>query len=80
MQARSLAILLATVVAFGAFIWFFERDLPSSDERIELETRLFAIEAADVVAAEIAVGEDTIVFDRSEDPEGAQGEASGLAP
>ena len=34
MQARSLAILLATVVAFGAFIWFFERDLPSSDERM----------------------------------------------
>ncbi|MCZ6508377.1 MAG: DUF4340 domain-containing protein, partial [Acidobacteria bacterium] len=76
MQARSLGILLASVLAFGAFIWFFERDLPSSDERTELGTRLFAIEAAEVVAAEITVGEDRIAFGRFEDADGVQGEAS----
>ncbi|MCZ6507375.1 MAG: DUF4340 domain-containing protein [Acidobacteria bacterium] len=70
MQARSLAILLATVLSFGAFIWFFERDLPSSDERKELATRLFRIAAADVLSAEITVGEEVIAFERSEGPEG----------
>ncbi len=66
MQPRSLAILLATVVCFGAFIWFFERDLPSSDERVELATRLFDVEAADVVTAEITVDGETIAFERDE--------------
>ncbi|HMB54991.1 MAG TPA: DUF4340 domain-containing protein, partial [Thermoanaerobaculia bacterium] len=33
MRPRNLAILAAAVVALGAFLWFFERDLPGSEER-----------------------------------------------
>ena len=33
MRPRTLLILLVLVLGLGAFIWFYERELPSSEER-----------------------------------------------
>jgi uncharacterized protein DUF4340 len=56
MKPRTLLILLAAVLALGAFIWFYERQLPSSDERAELQKKVLRIEKDDVTAVTIESG------------------------
>jgi uncharacterized protein DUF4340 len=53
MRPRTLLILLAVVLILGAFIWFYERKLPSSEERVELGKRVFSLEKDDVTAVTI---------------------------
>jgi hypothetical protein len=53
MRPRTLLILLATVLILGAFIWFYERKLPSSEERAELGKRVLSLEKDDVTAVTI---------------------------
>ena len=48
MRPVTLLILTLLVVGLGAFIWFFERELPSTEERRELEVRLLPIQVDDV--------------------------------
>ena len=50
MRPRTLLLLLAVVAALGAFIWFYERELPSSEERARLEKRVLPVEKDDVTA------------------------------
>lgn len=50
MRPRTLLVLLAVVLALGAFIWFYERELPSSEERAELEKKVLRVEKDDVTA------------------------------
>ena len=40
MRPRTLLVLLALVVGIGAFVYFYERELPSSDERAERAKRV----------------------------------------
>lgn len=55
MRPRNLLVLAAVVAVLGAFIWFVERDLPSTEERGERAKKVLPLEAADVVAVAIEV-------------------------
>ncbi len=48
MQPRTLLVLSLVVAALAAFIWFVERDLPGSDERVQLEKRVVSIDSQDI--------------------------------
>jgi hypothetical protein len=61
MKPRTLLILLAVVLALGAFIWFYERELPSSEERTELQKRILELETGDVTAVTIESGKSGTV-------------------
>jgi hypothetical protein len=54
MKPRTLLVLAVLAAGLGAFIWFVDRDLPSSEERAELGKKLFPeLEADEVTAVEI---------------------------
>lgn len=53
MRPRTLLILLAIVLGLGAFIWFYERELPSSEEREQLAKRVFDVEKDDITAVSL---------------------------
>ena len=48
MRLKTLLTMTLLVAGVAAFIWFFERDLPTSDEREQLANRLVAIEEDEV--------------------------------
>lgn len=80
MSPRSLLVLLLLVLGLGLFIYFFERDLPSPEERTENAQRLLALEAEQIRTLEIHRGaEDAAPAVRLElaeasDPGGAEDE------
>lgn len=53
MKPRTLLVLLVVVLGLGAFIWFYERDLPSSEERAELQKKILKLEKDGVSAISI---------------------------
>lgn len=53
MRPRSVLVLLILVLGLIAFIWFYERKLPSSSERAELARRVMELESKDITAIEI---------------------------
>jgi hypothetical protein len=69
MKPRTLLILLAVVLGLGAFIWFYERELPSSEERTELQKKVLEIEKDEVTAVTIASGKGQVRLERVEAPE-----------
>jgi hypothetical protein len=65
MRPKTLLILLAAVLGLGAFIWFYERKLPSSEKRAELEKRVFQdVEKDDVTAVTLQSSKGTVRFER----------------
>ena len=64
MRPRTLLILLAVVLGLGAFIWFYERDLPSSEERKELGKRVLAVEKGEVTAVTLESPQGTVRLER----------------
>ena len=44
MKPRTVVLLALVVAALGAFIWFVERDLPSSEERAERSRKVLPVE------------------------------------
>lgn len=64
MKPKTLLILALLVVGVGAFIWFYERELPSTDERSELAKRLLAIEADEVERLAVSWGEGSVELAR----------------
>lgn len=76
MRPRSLVVLLLVVLALAAFIWFYERELPGSEERAAQADRLVpGLEADEVTAFEVAHGEERVRIERVE----AAGEPGGAA-
>jgi hypothetical protein len=70
MRPRTLLILLAIVLVLGAFIWFYERKLPSSEERTELGKRVFSLEKDDVTAVTIDSEKGAVRLERVATPKG----------
>lgn len=68
MRPRTLLVLLAVVLGLGAFIWFYERELPSSEERAQLEKKVLRVEKEDVTALTLQSGSGTVRLERSELP------------
>lgn len=67
MRPKTLLILLVVVLGLGAFIWFYERELPSSEKRAELEKRVLQeVEKDDVTAVTIEASKGTVRFERVE--------------
>lgn len=65
MRPRTLAILFAVVLGFGAFIWLYERKLPSSEERAVREKRVLAgVEKKDVLGLAIEGAGPRVRFER----------------
>ncbi|HLF55950.1 MAG TPA: hypothetical protein VI942_03800, partial [Thermoanaerobaculia bacterium] len=79
MKLRTLAILALVVVALGAFIYFYERELPGSEKRRTLEKRAFGLEADEVVALELEWGGGAVRLERDPKPE-KSAEPGGFAP
>ncbi|HET9209918.1 MAG TPA: DUF4340 domain-containing protein [Thermoanaerobaculia bacterium] len=73
MKPRTLLVLLVLVLGLGAFIWFYERKLPSSEERETLGKKVFALEKGDVTAVAIEAPKGAVRLERSPAPKPSQG-------
>lgn len=68
MKPRTLLILLVAVLGLGAFIWFYERDLPSSEERQKLDKQILKVEKDDVTAVTIEASRGRLRLERTGTP------------
>lgn len=68
MRPRTLLVLLVVVLGLGAFIWFYERDLPSSDERAEQARKVLPVEKDEVQGVTIEASSGRVVLERVEAP------------
>jgi len=67
-KPRTLLALLVLVLGLGAFIQFYEKKLPSSEERTKLGQRVLGIEKDDVQAVEIDRNGQTVRLERVKAP------------
>ncbi len=65
MRPRTLLVLFVLVAGLGGFIWFFERDLPSTDERIAQDKKLVLLDADAVRAIGLRAGEQSVRIERA---------------
>ena len=65
MKPRTLLVLLALVIGIGAFVWFFEREQPGSEEREKLANRVLGVEREDIVGLELQAGDRTVELVRT---------------
>ncbi len=81
MKPKTLVVLAVLVGALAAFIAFYERDLPGSDERKTLSERVLPkLAAADIVGFDIDWNGKQVRLERAAAPEKkAQPDAAGLA-
>lgn len=76
MKPRSLLVLLGVVLALGAFVWFFERKLPSTEEAKAQEKKVLAgIEADEVREVRIEREGATVKLVREGQPPAAKDES-----
>ncbi len=80
MKPRSLLILLVLVVGLGSFIAFFERKLPSSEERERRAKKIFSFGPRDVRSLAIERQGAPLAFERIEKPEKAAETSDESAP
>lgn len=82
MKPRTVAVLALVVAVLGAFIWFVERDLPSSEERAERSRKVLPVEPEEVEAVVVEWGGERVRLERvgaggDEDGDGGDGEEDG---
>lgn len=70
MRPRTLLILLVVVLGLGAFIWFYERELPSSEERAEQAKKVLSFEKDEVRKVTLESPAGKVVFERDALPAG----------
>jgi len=68
MKPRTLLVLLVVVLALGAFIWFYERKLPSTEERTELNKKVLRVEKDDVTALTLQSSKGQVRLERVKGP------------
>jgi Domain of unknown function (DUF4340) len=73
MKPRTLLVLLAVAAVLGAFIWFYERKLPSSDERAELAKKVVPVKKDDIQGVTIETGSGKVALERIEDKDPKDG-------
>lgn len=64
MKPRTLLVLLVLVAGLASFIWFYERELPSSEERAKLEKRVLQVEKEDVTAVTLQSESGTVRMEK----------------
>ncbi len=80
MKPKTLLVLAVVVGALAAYIAFYERDLPSSEERREQAGRALPYAAADLTELAIEWEGRTVRFEREPKPPEQEGEAPFGAP
>ena len=65
MKPRTLLVLLALVVGLGAFVWFYEREQPGSEEREKLANRVLGVAREDIARLELHAGDRTVELVRT---------------
>jgi hypothetical protein len=78
MKPRTLLILLVLVLGLGAFIYFYERKLPSSEERATLGKKVFAFEKDEVSAVTIDSSKGTVRLERDGPAKQAKKQTGGV--
>ena len=68
MKPRTLLILAVVVAGLGAFVWFYEQKLPSSEERAAQSKRVLGVEAADIQGITIEVEGKKVRLERDPKP------------
>jgi hypothetical protein len=72
-KPRSLLVLLAVVIALGAFVWFYERKLPSTEEaKAQVKKVLAGVEADEVREVRIERGGASVKLVREGPPPAAK--------
>ncbi|HEY2738647.1 MAG TPA: DUF4340 domain-containing protein, partial [Thermoanaerobaculia bacterium] len=71
MKPRTLLILFCILLGLGAFIWFYERKLPSSDERVEIAKKVVAVKKDDVLGLTLETTGGKVVLQRTDAPAAA---------
>src|SRR5215470_4928126 len=72
MKPRTLLILFVLLVGLGSFIWFYERKLPSSDERAEIAKKVVPVKKDDVEAVTLEAASGKVVLQRMVAPAAAK--------
>jgi Domain of unknown function (DUF4340) len=67
-RPRTLLILAVLVVGLAAFIRFYERDLPSSDERAQRAKKVLDLKKDQVTRLRLEAGGSTVVLERQPPP------------
>jgi len=78
MRPKTLLVLALVVGALAAFIAFYERDLPSSDERREREGKAVPVDAEDLTEIAVDWGGTTLRFTREPKPDAGGTETNPL--
>jgi hypothetical protein len=78
-RPRTLLVLLVVVVALGAFIRFYERDLPSSDERARLAKKILDFKKEQVTRLRLVADGTTVVLERVPPPQPAKAASAAAA-
>ncbi|HEX6201302.1 MAG TPA: DUF4340 domain-containing protein [Thermoanaerobaculia bacterium] len=76
MRPRTVLVLAVLVAALAAFLWFVERDLPSSEELAERSKKVLPVEPGDVRAMTLEWDGETVRLERAPVPgveEGGEG-------
>jgi Domain of unknown function (DUF4340) len=79
MKPRTLLILFVVVFGLGAFVWFYERKLPSSEERTASAKKVLTFDKADVTAVAIDSPKGRIRLERTAGKESAATPAASAA-
>src|SRR5215207_8663371 len=72
MKPRTLLVLLVLVAGLGSFIWFYEREIPSSEERAKLEKKVLQVEKDDVTAVSLQSESGTVRMEKVKLPAPAE--------
>ena len=79
MRPRTLLALFGLVAGLLAFIWLYERDLPSSDERRQQAKKLWALEPEEVTGLVVERQDERVELIRAPAEEAGDEEESGSA-
>jgi hypothetical protein len=67
-RPKTVLVLFVLVAGLLAFIWFYERDLPSSEERAELERRVLQLESEEITRLTVTWEEERVSLTRARQP------------
>jgi hypothetical protein len=81
MKPRTLLVLLVLVLGLGAFIWFYERELPSSEERVKIGKKVFnELQEDEVTAVAIDSAKGTVRLERAGPAKPVKVKKGGVSP
>ncbi len=80
MKPKTVLVLAILVLGLGAFVWFYGRDLPSSEELAARSRKVLPVESDDVTGVTLQWGDQKVQLERpGAKAAGAKGESEGGA-